>query len=229
MMQASLLLNIIGYLLYCTQFLKASKRFTAGMANIKTMLTTFLVGNDGTAIQSPQPLLMVLKTLRKASRRLSSKKKGSNGRKKARLALARLHRRVANIRRDWQFKIALELARTLDVICIEDLSLAGMKALWGRKVSDLAWSNFVKILAWQCKKHGSTLVKVDRFFPSYKLCSQCGHVNEQLELKDRQWVCPSCGARHDRDKTAAVNIKREGLRLLALEHEAGCRLMEKAA
>ena len=136
---------------------------------------------------------------------------------------------VSNIRRDWQFKTALDLARTFDVLCIENLSLAGMKRLWGRKVSDLAWADFVKILAWQCKKHGSTLVKVDRFFPSSKLCSQCGHIHKELGLKDRQWECPSCDAHHDRDKNAAVNIRREGLRLFALEYESECRIREKAA
>lgn len=172
-------------------------------------------------------MLQALKALRKASRRLSKKKKGSSGRKRARLALARLHRTVANIRRDWQFKVALKLAQSNDVICIENLSLAGMKALWGRKVSDLAWADFVKILAWQCKKHGSTLVKVDRFFPSSKLCSQCGHVHKDLGLKNQQWECPSCGTHHDRDKNATVNIRREGLRLYFVG--AGCRLREKAA
>lgn len=192
-------------------------------------LTTFLIGDDGTKIQAPQPLLHALKAIGKASRRLSKKKKGSSGRKRARLALARLHRRVANIRRDWQFKIALYLARTFDMICLEELSLAGMKALWGRKVSDLAWADFVSILAWQCKKHGTVIVKVDRFFPSSKTCSNCGHVHKNLGLKDRQWECPGCGAHHDRDGNAAVNIRREGQRLFALDHEAGCRLREKAA
>ena len=122
------------------------------------------------------------------------------------------------------------------MICIEDLGLQGMKALWGRKVSDLAWDDFVKILAWQCKKHGSILLKVDRFFSSSKLCSQCGHVHKDLGLKDRQWECTSCGAYHDRDKNAAVKIRRERLRLFALDHansrglsEDGCRLREKAA
>jgi putative transposase len=213
-----------------------NRTVTGKTAGFDFGLTTFLMRDDGTKIQAPQPLFQALKALRKASRRLSRKKKGSSGRKRARLALARLHRRIANIRRDWQFKIALELARTLDVICIEDLGLQGMKALWGRKVSDLAWADFVKILTWQCKKHGSTLVKVDRFFPSSKLCSQCGHIHKELELTDRQWGCPSCGTHHDRDKNAAVMIKREGLRLYALEHansrrlsEAGGRLREKAA
>ena len=192
-------------------------------------LTTFLTGSDGATIQAPQPLLQTLKAIRKASRQLSRKKRNSTSRKKARLALARLHRRVSNIRRNWQFQIAAKLALTLDVICIEDLSLQGMKRLWGRKISDLGWAEFVWILDWQCNKHGSTLVKIDRFLPSSKLCSHCGHIHNGLELKDRQWVSPSCGILHDRDKNAAVNIKREGLRLFATEYEAGCRLREKAA
>ncbi len=136
---------------------------------------------------------MALKELRNAFRRLSRKKKGSSDRNRSCLALAKLHRTVANIRRDWQFTVALRLARSYDIIRIENLNLASMKALWGKKVSDVAWSDFVSILVWQCKKHGSTLVKVDRFFPSSKLCSQCGHIHNDLGLKDSQWVCPECG------------------------------------
>ena len=88
-----------------------------------------------------------------------------------------------------------------------------MKKLWGRKVSDLGFAEFVNVLEHHCRKAGSELIKVDRFYPSSKTCSECGLIKAELGLKDRNWVCSECGADHDRDKNAATNIKREGLRL----------------
>lgn len=190
-------------------------------------LKQFLTGSDGTAIQMPQPLKTDLKRLKKARRALSRKKRGSNGRKRARKALARLHRRIADRRRDFHHKLARDLAQKFDVICIEDLCLGGMKVLWGRKVSDLGFAEFVSILEHHCRKAGKSLIKIDRYFPSSKTCSCCGHVFRELSLRDRTWPCPNCGTVHDRDHNAAVNIEREGLRLHA--HQAGHRLEEEAA
>jgi len=102
-----------------------------------------------------------------------------------------------------------------------------MKALWGRKVSDLGFGEFVGILEHHCRKHGSTLVKIDRFFPSSKLCSDCGGLHRELSLRDREWTCPHCGTVHDRDQNAAINIEREGRRLLA--EQVGHRLQGEAA
>jgi len=208
----------------------AKQTVTGNTAGLDFGLSTFATLSDRITIQAPQPLLQLLKQLRKACHNVSRKKKGSNGRRRAKLALALLYRRIASLRRDWQFQTAAKHAKSYDVICIEDLSLQGMKALWGRKVSDLAWADFALILKWQGLKYGCTVVEVDRFFPSSKLCSHCGHIHEGLKLKDRKWSCPSCGIHHDRDANAAVNIRREGLRLFAVrQHEAGHRLREKAA
>jgi putative transposase len=209
----------------------AKQSATGKTAGLDFGLKTFATFSDRTTISAPQPLLKQIKQLRNSCRNLSKKKKGSNGRKRAKLALARLYRRVADIRRDWQFQTAATLTRHYDIICIEDLGLQGMKALWGRKVSDLAWSDFVKTLKWQAMKYGCTIVEVDRYFPSSKLCSECGYIHKDLELKDREWTCPECGTHHDRDANAAINIHREGLRILADSgnNEAGHRLREKAA
>ena len=190
-------------------------------------LKQFLTGSDESEVQMPQPLLSDLKRLKKASRALSRKKRDSKGRKRARKALARLHRRIANRRRDFHHQRARELAQAFDVLCIEDLNLAGMKALWGRKVSDLGFAEFVSTLEHHCRKAGKSLIKIDRYFPSSKLCSNCGHIHQDLSLRDRTWPCPNCGVVHDRDHNAAVNIEREGLRLFA--HQAGHRLEEEAA
>lgn len=178
-------------------------------------LKDFLTGSDGTRVAAPQPLKNLLKQLKAANRNLSRKKKGSNHRKLARQALARLHRKITNMRRDFHFKLAAQLVKTYQVISIEDLNLQGMKALWGRKVSDLGFASFVDILEHQATKTGCKIIKIDRWYPSSKTCSCCGAINENLSLRDRSWTC-SCGAVHGRDLNAAINIERVGTSTLGL-------------
>jgi putative transposase len=206
-----------------------TRHMTGKTAGLDFGMTTFITLSTGETIAAPQPLLRLLKTLKSASRKVSRKQKGSNSRKRALKNLARLHRRIANQRLDWMHKTAHSLAQAFDVICVEDLALEGMKRLWGRKVSDIAWHQFSLILSWHCLKAGSKLVKVDRFYPSSKLCSVCGYLHAELELRDRQWLCPQCGTAHNRDGNAAVNIHSEGLRLFAEKYEGGYVLREKAA
>lgn len=173
-------------------------------------LKTFLKASDEKDIESPLFFKQNRNTIQKANRNLSRKQKGSNNRKRARLALASLHKRIANQRKDFHFKLAGNLAGEYATICIEDLNLKAMQKLWGRKISDLGFSDFVKILEYQASKTGSQIVKIPRFYPSSKTCSACGFVLEELPLKVRQWTCSNCGAEHDRDKNAAVNILRVG-------------------
>jgi putative transposase len=106
------------------------------------------------------------------------------------------------------------LVQQYAVICIEDLNLDGMKHLWGRKVSDLAYGEFVQILEWVARKNGSVVVKVDRWLPSSKACHICGTVNTNLTLTDRRWICEGCGGTLHRDTNAAINIREAGLSLL---------------
>ena len=173
-------------------------------------LKTFLTTSDGNKIDSPLFFNQGSTKIKQLGRALSSKKKGSHNRKRARLDLACGHKRIANQRKDFHFKLAKELAEKYATICIEDLNLKAMQRLWGRKVSDLGHANFVKILEHQCSKAGTVLVKTDRFYPSSKTCSNCGYIYKELSLKERQWVCPSCSAIHDRDENAATNIHRVG-------------------
>jgi putative transposase len=126
-----------------------------------------------------------------------------------------LHCKISNQRKDFHFKIAALLARQNKYICIEDLNLVGMKALWGRKVSDLGFASFVSILEHQATKTGCTVVKIDRWYPSSKTCHCCGTINPELQLRDRAWTC-SCGITHDRDVNAAINIERVGMSALGL-------------
>lgn len=174
-------------------------------------LKTYLTLSDGTRIENPLFFKSGLNELRRKSRALSRCEKGSNHRKARRKDLERCHERIHNRREDWQWKTCHELCRRYDTICIEDLNLRGMTRLWGRKVNDLAFGAFVQKLEHVASKYGTEVVKVDRFYPSSKTCSVCQYVNEHLSLRDRHWVCPSCGTSHDRDLNASVNILRQGI------------------
>lgn len=177
-------------------------------------LKTFLTFSDGSKIESPQWLLKDLDKVRKASRNLSRKKKGSKNRKRSHLVFENIHQDIVNRRTDWFFKTARMLTLKYSVICIEDLNLKGMQLLWGRKISDLAYGEFVKILEYEAAVNGCILVKIDRWYPSSKTCHCCGAVKNDLDLKERLWTC-ICGKTHDRDVNAAINILNEGLRLLS--------------
>lgn len=175
-------------------------------------LKTFLTRSDGTEIKSPEYFKQYNRRLAKAGKVLSSKKRGSNNRKKAKHKLAKLHEKVANKRSDFHWKLAHKLCKDSRLICIEDLNMAGMKKLWGRKVSDLGFTSFVDKLVYVSAKYGTTVQKIGRFYPSSKLC-ECGEVNKELTLADREWVCKCCGSVNERDKLAARNILSEGIRL----------------
>lgn len=174
-------------------------------------LKTYLTLSDGTRVENPLFLKSGLNELRRKSRALSRCEKGSNHRRKRRKDLERFHECIRNRRDDWQWKTCHELCRRYDTVCIEDLSLLGMTRLWGRKVNDLAFGLFVRKIEHVASKYGTEVVKIDRFYPSSKICSVCQYVNEHLSLRDRHWTCPSCGTSHDRDLNASVNILRQGI------------------
>ncbi len=171
-------------------------------------MDTYLTLNTGEKIQHPQPLKASLKQLRILNKAVSRKVKGSNNYWRAVRELARLYRKITNQRKDWHWKLATDLCRRFDLIATETLNLAGMKRLWGRKVSDLAFYQFVEILKYKCQKHKRELRQVGQWTATTKPCSDCGFHNQNLTLSDRQWTCPECGAHHDRDINAAINILR---------------------
>ncbi len=161
---------------------------------------------------SPQFYKQGLRKTRQLSRDLSRKVEGSNHHKRARRALATHQAHLANQRRNHHFQLAHDLCAALDVLRFEDLNLSGMKALWGRKVSDLGFASFLSILEWVAFKRGKTVVQIDRFAPSTQVCSGCGHVHA-LTLRDRTLTC-RCGLTIDRDHNAAINIHRIGTSML---------------
>ena len=176
----------------------------------------FLTCSDNTKIKSPLFLKQSLKELKLASRNHSRKKKGSSSREKARKHLVRVHEKVADRRRDWFWKLANELTDKFDYLFFETLNLKGMQRLWGRKISDLAMSGFLKILDWVATKKGKTLSYIDRWYPSTKTCSECDFVIDKLGLNERYWVCPSCSTKHGRDSNASRVIQKVGASTLGL-------------
>jgi putative transposase len=152
-----------------------------------------------------------------AQRRLARTQKGSANRDKARLKVARIHARIAGRRKDFLHKLTTRLVRDNQAVVIEDLSVRNMTRNHhlARAILDAAWRDMRGILAYKCEWYGRDLVVIDRWYPSSKTCSACGRAAAGLSLGVRKWECESCGARHDRDINAAINIRAAGLAVLA--------------
>jgi putative transposase len=189
---------------------------TGKIAGFDFGLRTFLTCSDSTTIESPQFLKQSLNVVKKASRHHSKNLLGSSNRERARKNLVRKHENISNRRRDWFWKLAHELTDKFDILCFETLNLKGMQRLWGRKISDLAFGEFIQILALVAKKKNKLVVFIDRWYPSSKTCSQCGHVLESLDLSVREWRCPSCQSVNGRDENAAKNIQSVGASTVSL-------------
>jgi putative transposase len=155
--------------------------------------------------------------LARAQRSLSRKAKGSANRAKARLKVARIHARIADRRKDSLHKLTTWLVRENQAVVIEDLSVRNMLGnhSLARAISDAAWADLRGMLEYKCEWYGRQLVVIDRWYPSSKICSTCGRSLAGLPLAVREWDCPGCGTRHDRDVNAAINIRAAGLAALA--------------
>jgi len=171
-------------------------------------LITFASLSNGEKVEKPKHWLKSERRLKIRQRRLSRKVKGSNGRNKAHLPVAKLHERVANQRKDYQHKLSRVLVEQYGSIAFESLNVAGMvkNHNLAKAISDAAWSQFVGFCEYKAKWVNGQVLRVDRFFPSSKLCSDCGEKHKNLTLNIRQWVCLHCGVVHDRDTNAAINI-----------------------
>jgi putative transposase len=143
---------------------------------------------------------------------LSRKKKGSKNRGKARIMVARLHEKIANIRKDFLHKLSRILIDKNQIVRIEDLNILGLlkNRRLAKAISDASWGKFFEMLYYKAKWAGKKVEKVGRFIATSKLCSNCGSKNKGLTLKDRVWTCSLCGKTHDRDINAAKNIKKLG-------------------
>ncbi len=195
---------------------QSNQTMTGNSAGFDFGLKTFLVTSDNEEIESPLHYHAAMAELKIAQQNLSRKVKFSGGWKKAKEVVARIHRTVANKRRDWFFKLAHRLTDRYDYLFFEDLNMKGMQRMWGRKIGDLARSEFMSILKYIVSTKGKIVHLVDRWFPSSKMCNDCGHVYQELKLSEREWTCQSCGSIHNRDHNAALNICSEGASSLRL-------------
>lgn len=188
-----------------------------GELGIDVGLKEFYTDSRGRKVDNPRTLRRHEKRLKRLQRRLSRKQKGSRNRRKAKVALAREHEKVADIRKDFLHKQALALACENQVVCAEDLNISGMMKnhRLAKSISDVSWNMFFTILRYKLEDRGGVLIKVPAFYPSSQTCSNCGYQNPLVkDLSVRTWICPECGTIHDRDINAALNILEKGLEML---------------
>lgn len=188
---------------------------TGAVLGVDAGITSLYTLSTGEKISNPRHEKRDRARLTRAQRVLSKKQKGSANRAKARLKVARIHARIADRRRDHLHKLSTRLVRENQVIAIEDLGVRNMvrNRSLARAVSDASWSRFRSMLEYKADWYGRSVAAVDRFYPSTKMCSVCGRINDSMPLHVREWQCP-CGAVHDRDVNAAKNIRTAGLALL---------------
>jgi putative transposase len=181
-------------------------------------LTHFAITSDGSKFDNPRHLKKHERNLKRKQRKLSRKKKGSNRRKKACRIVARVHEKIANVRKDFLHKLSRKMVNENQVICVENLAVKNMMKNHNlaKAISDAGWSAFTAMLKYKAGMAGKIYQEVDRFFPSSKTCSVCLNRVGALPLDIRSWQCEGCGTKHDRDVNAAINIRDEGLRILAL-------------
>ncbi|MEG4576801.1 RNA-guided endonuclease TnpB family protein [Microcoleus sp. N3A4] len=190
----------------------------AKAVGIDVGLTHFAITSDGSKFDNPKPLKKHQRNLKRKQQKLSRKQKGSKRRAKTRRLVARVHERIANTRKDFQHKLSRKLVNENQVIVVENLAVKNMvkNHNLAKAISDFGWSEFTRQLKYKAEFDGKTYLEINRFFPSSKIYHVCLNQIDSLSLDVRSWTCPSCKTHHDRDVNVAIDIRDEGLRILAL-------------
>jgi putative transposase len=190
---------------------------TNKMVGLDLGIKSMVITSDGHSHGNLKFFAKDERKLAKAQRRHAKKQKGSKNRGKARLKVARIHKRIADRRRDYQHKLSTQIIRENQVVCVESLQVKNMlkNHHLAKAISDVGWGEFVRQLAYKATWYGRVLVKIDKFYPSSKRCHHCGHILDSLDLVIRFWQCPECHTSHDRDINAAKNILAAGLAVAA--------------
>ncbi len=183
---------------------------TASQVGIDLGLTHFAVLSDATKVAAPKFLRRAAGKLKRLQQDLSPKAKGSNNPTKALVKVARAHARVADTRRDWQHKLSTKLIRENQAVYVEDLCVVGLgRTRLAMSVHDAGWASCTGMLEYKAARYGRTFGKIDRFAPTSQTCSTCGRLDGPKPQNVRSWTCP-CGAIHDRDINAAINVLAQG-------------------
>ena len=176
-------------------------------------LTAFCTLSTGEKIEKPKHLIQSEEKLKKLQRQLSKKQVGSNRFLKLKRRIAKLHEKIKHQREDFLHKLSKQIVGDNQAVIVENLNVNGMikNHRLAKHIADASWRKFLSFLEYKSRLYGRRLVKVDTFYPSSKLCSVCGYKNENLTLSDREWICPKCGTKHDRDLNAALNLLKKVL------------------
>ena len=190
---------------------------TGAAVGVDLGIKDFAVTSEGDKIPNPRTLARRERNLARYQRRMARCTKGSANRAKAKAKVARAHRKARASRTDFLHRTSTALVRDHDVIVAEDLAVKNMirNRSLAKAISDCGWGTFRAMLAYKAARYGRHLIVIDRWYPSSKTCSACGHLLAELSLKTRHWTCPSCGTGHDRDINAAKNIRAAGLAVSA--------------
>ena len=176
----------------------------------------FVITSDGEIIKNPKYYHKYEKKLIKFQKQLDRKQKCSKNRNKQRIKVAKIHEKITNTKTDFLQKLSSQLINENQVICLEDLQVSNMlkNHNLAKAISEVSWYKFTTMLKYKAQWYGREIVIIDRYFPSSKLCNICGWKYHDLNLNIREWICPECKTNHNRDINAAINILKEGLRLL---------------